>query len=159
LRRASPADNENVMEGDERFNRRSVRLKGYDYTRDGAYFVTVCIQGREHAFGAVVNGEMRPNECGREVARCWRWLAEQYPSVYLDEWIVMPDHTHAIIVITDANEDDAHPNVAILNDLHSNPVGAVREPPKYVSPLLRDPWYGQPTKCTPSRRNANRWDV
>src|SRR3712207_3047550 len=65
LRRASPADNENVMEGGERFNRRSVRLKGYDYTRDGAYFVTVCTQGREHAFGVVVNGEMRPNECGR----------------------------------------------------------------------------------------------
>jgi len=93
------------MERGERYNRRSIRLKGYDYTRDGAYFVTVCTQGREHAFGAVVNGEMRPNECGREVARCWTWLAEQYPYVYLDESIVMPDHTHAIIVIEDAHRN------------------------------------------------------
>jgi putative transposase len=98
--------------------------------------VTVCTQGREHAFGVVVNGEMRPNECGREVARCWRWLAEQYPYVYLDEWIVMPDHTHAIIVITDANEDDAHVNVANLNDLHSNEPcrGGSRTAQKRVAP-------------------------
>jgi putative transposase len=44
---------------------------------------------------------MRFNEYGREVANCWSWLAEQYPYVHLDEWVVMPDHTHAIIVITD----------------------------------------------------------
>ena len=80
------------MECSKRYGRRSVRLKGYDYARDGAYFVTICTQGREHVFGTVVKGEMRPNECGREVARCWTWLAEQYPYVYLDEWIVMPDH-------------------------------------------------------------------
>ena len=85
-------------------------MKGYDYTRDGAYFVTLCTQGRERVFGTVVNGEMRPNKCGREVARCWTWLAERHPYVYLDEYIVMPDHTHAIIVITDTREDDAQSN-------------------------------------------------
>jgi REP element-mobilizing transposase RayT len=108
------------MERGERYGRRSIRLKGYDYTRDGAYFVTVCTRGREHIFGAVVNGEMRPNRCGREVGRCWMWLAEQYPYVYLDESIVMPDHTHAIIVITDVYEDDAPPNVARPNATNSN---------------------------------------
>lgn len=92
------------MERGELHNRRSIRLKGYDYTRDGAYFVTICTQGRERAFGTVVKGEMRPNACGREVAQCWVWLAEQYPYICLDEWIVMPDHTHAIIVI----KDDLH---------------------------------------------------
>jgi putative transposase len=90
-------------------------LKGYDYARDRAYFVTICTQGRERVFGAVVKGEMRPNDCGREVARCWTWLAERYPYVYLDEWIVMPNHTHAIIVITDvitdADDDGAHSNL------------------------------------------------
>ena len=125
LPRALRADNEIMMERGERFGRRSIRLKGYDYTRDGAYFVTICTQVRERAFGAVVNGEMRPNECGREVAHCWLWLAEQYPYVRLDEWVVMPDHTHAIIVITDAHDDGPHPdiadsNVAYLNDAHSN---------------------------------------
>jgi putative transposase len=104
------------MEQGERSGRRSIRLRGYDYARDGAYFVTICTQGREHVFGAVMKGEMLPNELGREVARCWTWLAERYPYVYLDEWIVMPDHTHAIIVITNAQDDGAHPNVTDANN-------------------------------------------
>ena len=103
-------------------------MKGYDYTRDGAYFVTICTHGRARVFGAVVNGEMRLNECGREVAHCWAWLAEQYPCIYLDEWIVMPDHTHAIIVIKDANRDGTvyegsnatNANAADLNVADSN---------------------------------------
>jgi putative transposase len=89
------------MERDERHGRRSICLKGYDYTRDGAYFVTICTQERLRIFGTIVVGDMQLNECGQEVAHCWAWLAEQYPYVCLDEWIVMPDHTHAIIVITE----------------------------------------------------------
>ena len=118
------------MERGEGHNRRSIRLKGYDYTSDGAYFVTICTQGRERTFDTVVNGEMRPNACGREVARCWAWLAEQYPYVYLDEWIVMPDHTHAIIVIKDdrrsGTEFDGssvtYPNVADADATDSNEI-------------------------------------
>jgi putative transposase len=83
-----------------RYGRRSIRLKGYDYTRDGAYFVTICTEDRAHVFGRVVDGEMHSNAYGREVANCWLWLAEQYPHVLLDEWIVMPDHIHGIVVIT-----------------------------------------------------------
>jgi hypothetical protein len=57
LHLAASAGNETTMERGERHNRRSIRLKGYDYTRDGAYFVTICTRGRERTFGAVVNGE------------------------------------------------------------------------------------------------------
>src|SRR5918998_2895035 len=103
------------MEGGERYGRRSIRLQGYDYARDGAYFVTICTQGRERVFGTVVKGEMLLNDCGREVARCWTWLAEQYPYVYLDEHIVMPDHTHAIIVITDTQDEGVRSNVTNAN--------------------------------------------
>lgn len=84
----------------DRYGRRSIRLRGYDYTADGAHFVTLCTHGRARVFGAVVNGEMRLNACGLEVARCWLWLAERYPYVHLDQWTVMPDHIHGIIVIT-----------------------------------------------------------
>ena len=112
---AVPADNATTMERGERYGRRSVRLKGYDYARDGAYFVTIYTQGRKYIFGTVVKGEMRLNELGREVARCWTWLAEQYPYVHLDEWIVMPDHTHAIIVIADALNEGAPSNVTDAN--------------------------------------------
>jgi putative transposase len=53
-----------------RYGRRSIRLKGYDYTRDGAYFVTICTEDRAHVFGRVVDGEMHSNAYGREVANC-----------------------------------------------------------------------------------------
>jgi putative transposase len=84
-----------------RHRRRSIRLKGYDYTRDGAYFVTICTQDRVCLFGTVVNGDMQMNKYGRQVADCWLWLAERYPYVHLDQWIVMPNHMHGIIVIAD----------------------------------------------------------
>jgi putative transposase len=84
-----------------RHRRRSIRLKGYDYTRNGAYFVTICTQDRVCLFGTVVNGHMQMNEYGREVADCWSWLAQRYSYVHLDEWVVIPNHMHGIIVIAD----------------------------------------------------------
>ncbi|WP_457651856.1 transposase [Rhodocaloribacter sp.] len=83
----------------ERHHRRSIRLRGYDYTRDGAYFVTLCVWDRECLFGEVVNGEVRLSDAGRIVADTWTWLAAQYPYVALDAWVVMPNHLHGIIVM------------------------------------------------------------
>jgi len=95
------------MAGDQgRHRRRSIRLKGYDYTRDGTYYVTICTQDRARVFGAVVDGKMRLNAYGRKIADCWLWLAEQYPYVGLDEWVVMPNHFHGIILITDGADAD-----------------------------------------------------
>ncbi len=82
-------------------HRRSIRLRGYDYSQPGSYYVTICTQAKEHLFGHVVEGGMRRNEWGDYAARCWEWLAQQYPYVDLDEWILMPNHLHGIIVITD----------------------------------------------------------
>jgi REP element-mobilizing transposase RayT len=81
--------------------RRSIRLRGYDYSQPGKYSVTICTQNKEHLFGQVVEGEMHRNELGEYVALCWEWLAGQYSYVNLDEWTVMPNHLHGIIVITD----------------------------------------------------------
>ena len=82
-------------------DRRSIRLKGYDYTSPGAYFVTICVQGRECILGEVVDGEMKPSDWGRIAAESWAWLPERYPTVTVDAWTVMPNHTHAIITIHD----------------------------------------------------------
>ncbi|WP_178049234.1 transposase [Chloracidobacterium thermophilum] len=84
----------------ERHHRHSIRLKNYDYTRMGAYFVTLCTRNRTCLFREIVAGEMRLNEYGEMVAESWRWLATQYDYVELDEWVVMPNHLHGIIVIT-----------------------------------------------------------
>ncbi len=85
-------------------HRRSIRLKGYDYSQAGAYFVTVCTQNRECLFGEIADFEMRLNEYGRVVNETWEWLRQQYSRVDLDEWIVMPNHLHGIILMTDKND-------------------------------------------------------
>ncbi|GIV59335.1 MAG: hypothetical protein KatS3mg043_0424 [Rhodothermaceae bacterium] len=87
----------------ERHHRRSIRLRGYDYTRDGAYFVTLCVRDRVCLFGEVVNGAVRLSAAGRIVAEAWTWLAVQYPYVALDAWVVMPNHLHGIIVMGDGD--------------------------------------------------------
>jgi putative transposase len=82
-------------------HRHSIRLPEYDYTQPGAYFVTICVKNRDCLFGEIVNGEMRLNEYGEIVTEKWRWLAQQYPYVKLDEFIVMPNHFHGILWIRD----------------------------------------------------------
>lgn len=82
-------------------HRRSVRLKDYDYSRVGAYFVTVCAWQRECLFGEVVDGAMRLNEYGRVVQACWDDLPDHYPHIELDTFAIMPNHIHGIIVLTD----------------------------------------------------------
>jgi len=82
-------------------HRRSIRLRGYDYSQPGAYFVTLCTQKRKRLFGKILNGEMRLNDTGRMVVNHWERLAEKYCHVLLDEYVVMPNHLHGIIVITD----------------------------------------------------------
>ncbi|MBC7237764.1 MAG: hypothetical protein H5T69_18130, partial [Chloroflexi bacterium] len=84
----------------ERHHRRSIRLKGYDYTQPGAYFVTIVTQDRARLFGEVVDGEMRLNDAGRMVQTVWDELPAFYPGVQTDAFIVMPNHIHGIIVLT-----------------------------------------------------------
>lgn len=83
----------------EKHHRRSVRLKEYDYSQAGAYFVTVCAWNRECLFGEIVDGEMQLNELGVVVQECWDEIPRHFPNVELDEFIVMPNHVHGIIVI------------------------------------------------------------
>ncbi len=89
-------------------HRRSIRLKGYDYTQAGAYFVTIVTQDRAHLFGEVVNGEMRLNEYGQIVCEEWFRTAALRANVRLfdDEFVVMPNHIHGIIWITDDGNID-----------------------------------------------------
>jgi REP element-mobilizing transposase RayT len=85
----------------EQHYRRSIRLRGYDYTHPGVYFVTLCTQKRECLLGEIIEGQMRLNEVGRTVMECWVWLGQQYPYVELDSWVIMPNHLHGIIMIAD----------------------------------------------------------
>lgn len=79
-------------------HRRSIRLKGYDYSREGAYFITVCTKDKEWLFGDVINGEMQLNDMGNVALQCWKDIPKHFPNVVLDEFIVMPNHIHGIVI-------------------------------------------------------------
>lgn len=83
-------------------HRRSIRLRHYDYASTGAYFVTVCAQGRECLFGGITNGEMEMNEAGRMVRSVWQELPDHYPGVEIDIFAVMPNHFHGIVLLVEA---------------------------------------------------------
>jgi REP element-mobilizing transposase RayT len=80
-------------------HRRSLRLKGYDYTRPGAYFITLVSFQRDEIFGEVVDGEMKLSSLGQVAQEEWLKTAKLSPYVKLfeDEFVVMPNHAHGII--------------------------------------------------------------
>jgi putative transposase len=82
-------------------HRRSIRLKGYDYSSEGAYYVTIVTYHRDPLFGEIVNKEMILNEFGKIADECWRAIPEHFPNVELGAYVIMPNHAHGIIIITD----------------------------------------------------------
>src|SRR6185295_6257382 len=82
--------------------RRSIRLKGYEYNRSGAYFVTICTKNRECLFGEIKNGKMKLNDAGKMVMYWWEKMNDKFPTIKTDEYVVMPNHFHGIIVIVGA---------------------------------------------------------
>ena len=86
----------------DKHNRRSLRLKGYDYAQSGAYFVTICTQNRECLFGNIEDKEMVLNNAGEMVYKTWNHLMVKCPGIAIDECIVMPNHIHGIICIVGA---------------------------------------------------------
>jgi len=91
----------------QRHHRRSIRLRGYDYTQPGAYYVTIVTQERECLFGEVVDGKMRLNRAGQVARREWERLPCRFPHIRLDAFIVMPNHIHGIIIIDHAGRGTA----------------------------------------------------
>ena|SRR5436190_9218676 len=81
-------------------HRRSIRLRGYDYSQEGIYFVTVCTHGKRSIFGEIREDEMALSTAGQAVSRIWEGLPAQFPNCSLDAFVVMPNHVHGIIVIS-----------------------------------------------------------
>ena len=104
-------------------HRRSIRLKEYDYSQNGLYFVTICTNNQTHFFGEIVDGEMCLSIIGKIVGALWHEIKNHVPNVKLHEFIVMPNHVHGIIEITN--------HVAIQND--NVAVGARHAPPLQVA--------------------------
>ncbi|RBQ03805.1 transposase [Pedobacter miscanthi] len=82
-------------------HRRSIRLKGYDYSQAGAYFITICCEDRIHRFGKISGNEMILNQSGTIAYNEWINLSDRFPNFELDVFQIMPNHMHGIIVLKD----------------------------------------------------------
>ena len=80
---------------------KSIRLRGYDYSRAGAYFVTICTHNKECLFGSVMGENMVLSDFGRMVEVEWLKTAEIRKNVILDVRVIMPNHFHGIVLITE----------------------------------------------------------
>jgi REP element-mobilizing transposase RayT len=95
-------------------HRRSIRLKNYDYSQPGVYFITVCTHNREALFGHIHENAMILNEAGGMIDRWWQELTKKYPMIDTDAYTVMPNHFHGIVAIVGAalrgRPDGSNPN-------------------------------------------------
>ena len=106
--------------------RHSLRLKGYDYSQAGAYFVTICAYNKEYLFGDIINGVMRMNEYGKTVREKWLLSSKLRSEIKLDEFVIMPNHFHAIVIIWSIG----------TNTVGANGRSPLRMKPKSLSSLM-----------------------
>jgi putative transposase len=85
----------------DKYRIESSRLRGFDYSTPGAYFVTICTKNHVCVFGEIAGGKMILNETGKTASKYWHEISDHFPSVALDAFVVMPDHVHGIIRIMD----------------------------------------------------------
>ncbi len=77
----------------------SARLAGWDYSSNGAYFITICTHNRVHAFGEIIDGQVNLTSLGQAAWDCWHAIPQHFPFVLLGEFVTMPNHVHGIVVI------------------------------------------------------------
>ncbi len=90
-------------------HRRCIRLKGYDYTQAGAYFVTILVRYREHLLGGVLVGAVQLSKSGEIVDECWREIPEHFSDVECDAYAIMPNHIHGVLVVRGVGARHASP--------------------------------------------------
>ncbi len=95
-------------------NRKSIRIKEYDYSKPNYYFVTICTNEKNHIFGKIRQGRMNLNEFGKIVDEYLHAIEAKYKNVKLDYYCIMPNHVHFIVVI---DEIDKTNNVGAIHEL------------------------------------------
>lgn len=110
-------------------NRQPIRLKGYDYSTPGAYFITICTHHMECLFGDVIDTNMVLNEAGEMVNKCWISLTDRFGNISLDQYIIMPDHFHGIIMINDTANNNANRRGEVISPYFENIVNTGGETP------------------------------
>jgi len=130
-------------------NRRSIRLKEFDYTTPNAYFITIVTKDRECFLGTIENEEALLSEEGKIVLDVWNRLPKHYPNVLLDAFIVMPNHIHGILILIEPDDEKKkYPVSEIVRGLKSlssrlinrknNSTGTSRWQRNYYEHIIRD---------------------
>jgi REP element-mobilizing transposase RayT len=137
----------------QKHHRRSIRLKGYDYTQPGAYFVMICTYQRDEIFGEIINGEMRLSALGKIVREEWLRSAEirKEIQVFEDEFMIMPNHLHGINWIVGA--DGVHPDNVGVDGIRPDMEGAHAMRPNTIHP---NPMPPKPQKPDARRASLQR---
>ncbi|MEL6268408.1 MAG: hypothetical protein AAFU54_27135 [Chloroflexota bacterium] len=91
-----------------RRNRKSPRMKGYDYAQEGAYFVTICAHQHEHRFGAVMGDDMHLSAHGHMAYDAWPTIPDHFRNADIDLFVVMPNHVHGIVLILEQKSPSTH---------------------------------------------------
>ncbi len=92
------------------FHRKALRLRSYDYSQNGAYFITICAHHRQFLFGRFKEGKLDISRFGRIVEICWSELPLHYFDIQLDNFIVMPNHVHGIVIFDSEARDGLRPS-------------------------------------------------
>jgi putative transposase len=92
----------------DRHHRKSIRLKEYDYSQPGEYFIIVCTHGHKHILGKIIDGEMQLSQLGNIVRDTWNDLPNYNHAIELDTFTIMPNHIHGIIIINYINVGAIH---------------------------------------------------
>ena len=87
----------------KKFKRRSIRLPGYDYSQSGCYFITLCSFKKELIFGKITNGQIELSEIGNIVKEYLKEIPKHFENVFIDEFVIMPNHIHFILIILNDN--------------------------------------------------------
>ena len=124
-------------------HRRSLRLKGYDYTSEGAYYVTIVTQGRECLFGEIIDDEMYLNHYGEIVQKWWNEISVRFPNVEAGAFVIVPNHVHGNIFITEDRMGEVLSTHENPNSKNQNVNVGETYNQGGETPLLRKPTLGQ----------------
>lgn len=114
-------------------HRQSIRLKNYNYSNPGAYFVTICVKSSEHLLSKKENNNTILTPIGKIVHNAWVGLNQRYPFITLDEFVIMPDHIHGIIFIHDQNDFHCRGGACSAQSVKSHNAQLSRQHPAQLS--------------------------
>ena len=95
-----------LMNSSKKYNRKSIRLKGYDYSQEALYFITLVCQSREYLFGEIKNDKPILNDAGKMIKNQLFALQKQFSAVQIHEYVIMPNHSHIILQIVEVKNND-----------------------------------------------------